>query len=153
MFVIDGIQREPASVNSFARFRSVYHLGINLLIYGGKINIHLKMPNLGRISYLSSLSVSQEAPSENTRSGIREPAGELDTKSGSSSRTIILTVFGSKDSTLLPTSAALYKVKIKRRQKLSTGIKFDLGIDQILNHQIKDHGSIFNNYSTSARWI
>ena len=64
-----------------------------------------------RKSHLSSFSVSQEAPSENTRSGMRQPAEELDPKSGNSSRTIILTVFGSKDWRLSPTSAALYKSK------------------------------------------
>lgn len=64
-----------------------------------------------RKSHLSSFSVSQEVPSENTRSGMRQPAEELDPKSGNSSRTIILTVVGSKDWRLSPTSAALYKSK------------------------------------------
>lgn len=62
-------------------------------------------------SHLSSFSVSKEVPFENTRSGMRQPAGELDTTSGISSRTIMLTVFGSKDWRLSPTSAALYKSK------------------------------------------
>ena len=62
-------------------------------------------------SHLSSFSVLMEAPSEKTRSGMRQPAGELDTKSGNSSRTIMLTVFGSKDWRLSPTSAALNKRK------------------------------------------
>lgn len=71
------------------------------------------------VAYLSSFSVAPENPWENTRSGIRQPAGELDTKSGNSSRTIILTVFGSKVWRLLPTSTALSK-KIKHKVYEST---------------------------------
>jgi len=52
-----------------------------------------------------------ETPSVNTLSGIRQPAGKLETSKGNSSSTIILTVFGSKDWRLLPTSAALKRLK------------------------------------------
>ena len=58
-------------------------------------------------THLNSSSLLQIRSSANTLSGMRQPAGELDTNNGISSRMIMLTVFKSKAWKPLPTSAAL----------------------------------------------